>query len=92
MDLIIGLPNTSRKHHSIVVFVDTLDKASHFIPTWTTRKASNIGEIFVEIVQLYGVSMNIFLTDTMIVELYGVSKKIFLIEIQSLFPLLEVYV
>jgi hypothetical protein len=42
MDFIVGLPNTSRHHDSIWVFVDRLTKTSHFLPVHTTHKAENM--------------------------------------------------
>jgi hypothetical protein len=46
MDFITGLPRTSKKHDSIMVVMDKLTKASHFIPLKTTHKESYVADIF----------------------------------------------
>ena len=38
MDVITGLPRKNNKHDSIMVVVDNLMKAAHFIPLKTTHK------------------------------------------------------
>jgi hypothetical protein len=40
MDFITGLPRTGKQHDSIMVVVDKLTKAAHFIPLKTTHKAT----------------------------------------------------
>jgi hypothetical protein len=42
MDFITKLPKTNKKHDSIMVVVDKLTKAAHFIPVKLTHKAGNI--------------------------------------------------
>jgi hypothetical protein len=60
MDLIIGLPRTGKQHDSIMVVVENLTKAAHFIPLKTTHKAANIVDIFMrEIARLHGVPKTI---------------------------------
>jgi hypothetical protein len=46
MDFITGLPRTSKQHDSIMVVVDKLTKAAHFIPLKTTQKAANVVDIY----------------------------------------------
>jgi hypothetical protein len=48
MDFITGLPRTSKQHDSIMVVVDKLTKASHFIPLKTTHKATYVADIFLK--------------------------------------------
>jgi hypothetical protein len=42
MDFIIGLPRTNKQHDSILVVVDKLTKATHFVPVKTTHTMANI--------------------------------------------------
>jgi hypothetical protein len=46
MDFNIGLPRTSKQHDSIMVVVDKLMKATHFIPLKTTHKSVDVVNIF----------------------------------------------
>jgi hypothetical protein len=48
MDFIIGLPRTNKKHDSIMVVIDKLTKAAHFVPVKTTHTVANIAEIFMK--------------------------------------------
>jgi hypothetical protein len=48
MDFITGLPETRKQHDSIMVAVDKLTKASHFIPLKTTHKATDVVDIFLK--------------------------------------------
>ena len=48
MDFIIGFPMTMRQHDSIMVVVDKLTKASHFIPVKSTYKVDFIANIFMK--------------------------------------------
>ena len=55
MDFITGLPMTWRQHDSIMVVVDKLTKASHFILVKSTHKTNDIAKIFMkEIFKLHG--------------------------------------
>ena len=45
MDFITKLCRTTKQHDSIMVVVDKLTKASHFIPMKSTNKAVDIAEI-----------------------------------------------
>ena len=55
MDFIIGLPMTWRQHDSIMVVVDKLMKAAHFIPVKSTHNTDDIAKIFMkEIFRLHG--------------------------------------
>ena len=45
MDFIIGFPRTSKQHDAIMVVVDKLTKASHFIPMKVTPKETNVVDI-----------------------------------------------
>jgi hypothetical protein len=56
MDFITGLPRTNKQHDSIMVVVDKLTKATHFVPVKKTHRTTNIAEIFMkEIVRLHGI-------------------------------------
>jgi hypothetical protein len=48
MDFITGFPKTSKQHDSIMVVVDKLTKAAHFIPLKTTHKAVDVVDIFLK--------------------------------------------
>ena len=55
MDFIIGLPMTWRQHDSIMVVVDKLTKATHFIPIKSTYKTHAIAKILMkDIFRLHG--------------------------------------
>ena len=55
MDFITGLPMTWRQHDSIMVVVDKLTKAVHFIPVNSTHQTDDIANIFMkEIFKLHG--------------------------------------
>ena len=55
MDFIIGLPMSWRQHDSIMVVVDKLTKAAHFIPVKSMRKTDDIAKIFMkDIFKLHG--------------------------------------
>ena len=57
MDFIIGFPMTMRQHDSIMVVVEKLTKASHFIPFKSTYKADAIAKILMkEIFQIAWIS------------------------------------
>ena len=56
IDFITGFPNNQKQNDSIMVVVDKLSKAAHFIPVKTTFKASNIADIFMkQIFRLHGI-------------------------------------
>jgi hypothetical protein len=56
MDYIIGLPRTGKMHDSIMVVVDKITKAAHFIPLKTTHKAADVADIFMkEVVRMHGI-------------------------------------
>ena len=48
LDFVIGLPRNQILNDSIMVVVDKLSKAAHFIPVKTTYKAANIANIFLK--------------------------------------------
>ena len=55
MEFITGFPMTWRQHDSIMVVVDKLTKATHFIPVKSTHKVDDIANIFMkEIFKLHG--------------------------------------
>jgi hypothetical protein len=57
---IMKLPRTNKKHDSIMVVVDKLTKASHFIPIKLTHKETNVADIYMrEITQLHGIPKTI---------------------------------
>ena len=56
MDFITGLPKNSKHHDSIMVVVNKLSKAAHFILVKYTYKDVNIANIFMkDIFRLHGV-------------------------------------
>jgi len=56
LDFITGLPRNQNQNDSIMVVVDKLSKATHFIPIKTTYKDANIADIFLKhIFRLHGV-------------------------------------
>jgi hypothetical protein len=57
---ITGLPRTNKQHDSIIVVVDKLTKASHFVHVKTTHTMANIAEIFMkEIARLHWIPRTI---------------------------------
>ena len=55
MDIITGLPRTKKNNDSIMVVVDMLSKAAHFIPVQSTYKAVQIAHIFMQnVFKLHG--------------------------------------
>jgi hypothetical protein len=60
MDFITGLPRTNKQHDSIMVVVDKLTKAAHFIPLKTTHKETNVVDIYMrEVARLHGIPKTI---------------------------------
>jgi hypothetical protein len=60
MDFITKLGRTSKQHDSIMVVVEKLTKASHFIPVNSSHKEANIVDIFMrKVVRLHGVPKTI---------------------------------
>jgi hypothetical protein len=60
MDFITGLPRTNKQHDSIMVVVEKLTKAAHFVSVKTTHTTTNIAEIFMkEIARLHGIPRTI---------------------------------
>jgi hypothetical protein len=60
MDFITKFPRTAKQHDSIMVVVDKLTKAAHFIPVKSMHKETNIVEIYMrEIAKLHGVPKTI---------------------------------
>ena len=56
LDFVIGLPKNQNLNDSIMVVVEKLSKAAHFIPVKTTYKATNIADIFLkQIFRLHGI-------------------------------------
>ena len=56
IDFITKFPQSSRQHDSIIVVVDKLTKATHFVPVKSTHKATNITKIYMrEIARLHGI-------------------------------------
>jgi hypothetical protein len=55
MDFITKLPRTRKQHDSIMILVDKLTKATHFILVKLSHKATNIVDIYMrEIAQSHG--------------------------------------
>jgi hypothetical protein len=60
MDFITGFPRTRKQHDSIMVVVDKLTKAAHFIPLKTTHRAADVADIFLkEVARLHGITKTI---------------------------------
>jgi hypothetical protein len=60
MDFITGLPRTNKQHHSIMVVVDKLTKAAHFLHMKTTHTMANIADIFMkDFARLHGIPRTI---------------------------------
>jgi hypothetical protein len=60
MDFITNLPRTNKKHDSIMLVVDKLTKATHFIPVKLTHKEANIVDVYMrEITRLHGIPKTI---------------------------------
>jgi hypothetical protein len=60
IDIITGLPRIGKHHDSIMVVVDKLTKAAHFIPLKTTHKAANVVDIYMrEVARLHGIPKTI---------------------------------
>jgi hypothetical protein len=60
IDFITRLPRTSMQYDSIMVVVDKLTKAAHFIPLKTTHKATDVVDIFLkEVARLHGIPKTI---------------------------------
>ena len=56
LDFITGIPRNQNLNDSIMVVIDKLSKASHFILVKTTYKAANIVDIFLkQIFRLHGI-------------------------------------
>ena len=55
-DFITTLPKTKYQHDSVMVVVDTLTKAAHFIPMKSTFGTTQVANVFLkEVVRLHGV-------------------------------------
>eukprot|EP00253_Pinus_taeda_P012331 PITA_12331 len=60
MDFITGLPKTKRNNDSIMVVVDKLSKATHFIPVQSTYRAVQIAHVFMQnVFRLHGLPKTI---------------------------------
>jgi hypothetical protein len=60
MDLIVGLPRTSRGYNSIWVIMNRLTKSAHFIPISTTYRVRQYAELYIShIVRYHGTSKTI---------------------------------
>jgi hypothetical protein len=60
MDFITGLPRTSKQHDAIMVVMDKLTKATHFITLKTTHKATYVVDIYMrELARLHGIPKTI---------------------------------
>ena len=56
IDFITKLPQSSGQHDSIMVVVDKLTKAAHFVLVKSTYKEADIAEIYMkEIARLHGI-------------------------------------
>jgi hypothetical protein len=60
MDFITKLPRTNKQHDSIMVVVDKLTKAAHFIPVKLTHKETTIADVYMkEITRIHGIPKTI---------------------------------
>ena len=48
LDFVTGLPKIQKQNDSIMVVVDKISKATHFIPFKTTYKVANIADILMK--------------------------------------------
>jgi hypothetical protein len=56
MDFITKFPRTRKQHDYIMVVVDKLTKATHFIPMKITHKETNVADIYMrEVTRLHGI-------------------------------------
>jgi hypothetical protein len=80
MEFITKLPRTGKQHHSIMVVVDKLTKATHFILLKLTHKVANIVDIYMrEISRMHGVSNKIVSErDPKFTSIFGRDYSIFL--------------
>ena len=53
MDFIIGLPMIVRQHGFIIVAVDMISKASHFVLVKSTHKIGDIAKIFMRAIFIF---------------------------------------
>jgi uncharacterized protein YpbB len=60
MEFITKLPRTVKQHDLIMVVVDKLTKAAHFIPVKENHKVANIVDIYLkEVSRLHGIPNSI---------------------------------
>jgi transposase InsO family protein len=60
MDFITGLPRTRKQHDSIMMVVEKLTKAAHFVPLKTTHRATEVVDMFLkEVARLHGIPKTI---------------------------------
>jgi hypothetical protein len=60
MDFIIGFPRAIKQHDAIMVVVDKITKATHFIPMKVTHKETNVADIYMrEVAHLHGIRKKI---------------------------------
>jgi hypothetical protein len=60
MDFITRFPRTNKHHDVIMVVVEKLTKATHFIPMKVTHKETNVDDIYMrEVSHLYGIPKTI---------------------------------
>ena len=61
IDFTIALPKNQNKNYYMMVAVENVSNAAHFIPVKTTYKAANIVDIFMkEVFRLHGIPKMIF--------------------------------
>ena len=60
MYFITGLPRTNKQHDAIMVLLEKLTKAAHFVPMKTTHKETNVVDIYMREVEcLHGIPKTI---------------------------------
>jgi hypothetical protein len=60
MGFVTRLPRTIKQHDSIMVVVEKLTKATHFIPLKTTHRVVDVADIFLkEVARLHGIPKTI---------------------------------
>ena len=63
MDVVVGLPRTSKQHDAIWVIVDRYTKSAHFLSVRMTYTMDQFAELYIqEIVRLHGVPIS-FISD-----------------------------
>ena len=85
MDIIVGLPRTSKGYNSIWVIVDRLTKSAHFLPVNSKYSTSKYAELYLDqIMTLHGVPLLLSLIEGQFLSLAsGSSSRSVLVPVSS---------